>query len=212
MSELDELFIKYNTDKSSLRNNYTHMYEMLFKGMKNDVKKVLEIGVACGGSVKSWRDYFPNATIYGMDINPNCVSFNEERIKVTIGDATDKEVVKKFIAENGSDFDIIIDDGSHFMTHYVKSFDLLFEHVKSEGLYVFEDLGVCYDVPCFKPFKDSKDFVFTDYLKDLVDDMNMHSLSYLTDFGDFSKYAKKDKSKDIKYMSFGNHIAFIHKK
>jgi hypothetical protein len=213
MSELDELFKKYPTDKSPLRTNYTHMYEYHLKPIKNDIKKILEIGVARGGSVASWRDYLPNAMVYGIDINPNCKNFEEERIKISIGDASDEKFIENFIKENGSDFDVIIDDGSHFMSHYKKSFDLLFDHVKPEGFYVFEDLGVCYDVPCFKPFKDSGNFIFTGYLKTLIDDFNIHNLSYLTDFGDFSQYSKKGThAENVKFISFGNHICFVQRK
>ena len=47
---------------------YTDLYAPLFDGIREDVTKVLEIGVETGRSHRLWLEYFPNATIYGFDI------------------------------------------------------------------------------------------------------------------------------------------------
>lgn len=34
-----------------------------------------------GASLRVWRDFFPNAVIYGWDIDPSAMVYDEERIK-----------------------------------------------------------------------------------------------------------------------------------
>ena len=66
MESLKSLSIKYDVDTLEL--GYIPHYENLFANIRNDVTKVLEIGVETGRSHRMWLEYFPNATIYGFDI------------------------------------------------------------------------------------------------------------------------------------------------
>ena len=66
MESLESLSIKYDVDTLEL--GYIPHYENLFSNIRNDVTKVLEIGVETGRSHRMWLEYFPNATIYGFDI------------------------------------------------------------------------------------------------------------------------------------------------
>lgn len=86
MSELDNLAIQFGTDKSSLYHNYTEKYERFFHPWKHRKLNILEIGIYEGASLKMWEAYFPNAQIWGMDINPQCKNIESPRIKVLIGD------------------------------------------------------------------------------------------------------------------------------
>ena len=65
MSSLREIAVKYSCDKDDL--GYTKHYENKFEGIRNDVTKILEIGLNTGGSHLMWLDYFPNANVYAMD-------------------------------------------------------------------------------------------------------------------------------------------------
>ena len=38
-------------------------------------------------------------------------------------------------------FDMILDDGQHFIDHQLKSFDILFKNVKPGGYYIIEDIS-----------------------------------------------------------------------
>ena len=58
------------TDKNTLH-SYLDLYENLFADKKESAKHILEIGIANGGSIKLWKDYFTNATIHGIDIINN---------------------------------------------------------------------------------------------------------------------------------------------
>ena len=51
-----------------------------------------------------------------------------------------EEILKRFISENGGDFDMIIDDGGHTMEQMQVSLNYLWDELKSGGLYVIEDL------------------------------------------------------------------------
>jgi hypothetical protein len=160
---LDTLAIEYGTDKSSKWHNYTKLYSKYFEGMRLDVKKVLELGVDRGGSLKMWRDYFPNAKIYGIDNDFHCEDRQPEGTKVFIGKQEDTEFLDGFIKEVGGDFDIIVDDAGHDPQAQRVSFEYLFDHLKPGGIYVVEDLFISYH-PGLKSF--------VEYLKARIDDVN----------------------------------------
>jgi RHS repeat-associated protein len=63
---LDEIGLKFGTDKSSIYHNYLPFYERY----RNEPMKLLEIGVAGGASLAMWTEYFPNSAIVGADIDP----------------------------------------------------------------------------------------------------------------------------------------------
>ena len=62
---LCKLALKYRSDKCPKRgkHTYTPYYYDLLKNKKRSTKKVLEIGIGKGASLKMWRDFFPNAKI-----------------------------------------------------------------------------------------------------------------------------------------------------
>jgi hypothetical protein len=131
---IQELLTKYNSDK--IAHSYGPIYEKLFAPLREKVTRVLEIGVfQGGGSLKAWRDYFPNAQVIGLDIDPFCMC-KGERIETRLIDATNAGQLEMV----PGDFDIIIDDGSHVLADQIKSFNLLFPKLKDDGLYVIEDI------------------------------------------------------------------------
>lgn len=131
---------KYDTDKNH-NPYYLDAYEECFSSIRNDVKLVFEIGVLGGGSVRSFRDYFPNALIVGIDITPECIGIKGDRIAIEIGDASDKAFMDSIITKYGHP-DIVIDDGSHKSSHIRGAYNNLYEATKY--CYVIEDIGVQY--------------------------------------------------------------------
>lgn len=75
---IDELAIKYKTDKSSLDHNYTQFYQKYYDIYVKNPKKILELGIytttnptdliSSGASLKTWSEYFPECNIYGLDL------------------------------------------------------------------------------------------------------------------------------------------------
>lgn len=102
--------LSFNTDKDFVHNTI-HVYEALLHPIRHRVQNVLEVGINAGNSHRMWRDYFLNATIYGIDVEDNCNGMaDEDRIIAMFDDAYSHEMV-----QNLSDivFDVIIDDGPH---------------------------------------------------------------------------------------------------
>lgn len=159
---IQQLCIEHGCDKTpEIFHAYAPIYDKLFKELRS-VKAVLEIGVGypklmkrhinlkssgsgriytykTGASLYVWRDYFPGAIIYGLDINPEAHVTGESRIKTFLGDATDKKIISK-IAQDVGPFDIVVDDGSHRAEEQLKTAQLLLPYVKSGGLYFIEDV------------------------------------------------------------------------
>src|ERR1700733_5337217 len=146
---LDTLAVIHGTDKWD-NNFYSPYYNEHFKKIRYKNLKILEIGVGCfdnplcgGESLRMWKNYFPNSTIYGIDICDK-TSLQEKRIKIFQGSQADEVFLKKVCEEHGP-FDIIIDDGSHVSCHIITSFNVLFPFLKEGGYYAIEDLHVSYN-------------------------------------------------------------------
>lgn len=124
MTELCDIAFKYGTDKCpQIYHTYTPFYYDFFKDRRTEIKKVLEFGIGLpymgrgkmgivGASLRMWRDFFPNAQIYGVDILEEC-RFEDERIQTFILDERDDDAVIDLINTIGADIDIVIDDANH---------------------------------------------------------------------------------------------------
>jgi tetratricopeptide repeat protein len=135
---LDDIGIVCGTDKSSLGQGYLPHYERLFGHWRGDAFNLIEVGVAGGASLKTWAEYFPNATIVGIDIAPGAEKFAGDRIHIRIGSQADPDFLGSVAAEFPPR--LVIDDGSHRADHQMASFDGLFPKLLPGGCYVCEDL------------------------------------------------------------------------
>ena len=124
--------------------HFLPIYETHFAKYRNTPVKMLEIGVAQGGSLDMWRAYLGNeAKIYGIDVDPQCADRVSPPNQVRIGTQDDPELLKSVIEEMGAP-DIILDDGSHIGRHQEATFKTLFPLLKEGGLYIIEDLHTSY--------------------------------------------------------------------
>ncbi len=125
-------------DKGTLH-HYIPTYSRIFNDIRTEKLNILEIGVWKGESMKMWREYFPNATISGIDIDMGKVEGGKiEGVNLILGDATSKKDIRKFFKDQK--FDIIIDDGSHKTQHIIMSLHYLWDYLKEGGLYIAEDI------------------------------------------------------------------------
>ena len=146
MNRLTEIANRLGTDKGTA--NHGHCYTVLYHELLDELSKrhvkMLEIGVADprfpGASLKMWKEYFPDIELIGYDINPDAKDFEKEGVSVFIGDQNNPTHLEECIKTYGGDFDIIIDDGSHYGEHIVTSFKTLYPHLKEGGIYIIEDL------------------------------------------------------------------------
>ena len=124
--------------KSSLWIDYLNHYERHIAPYKDRDIELLEIGVFDGASLAVWKRYFPRAKIIGIDINPKCKQYEDDRATIEIGSQDDPEFLAMLVRKYSPT--IIIDDGSHQAHHVIYSFERLFPFLQPGGLYVVEDM------------------------------------------------------------------------
>ena len=103
--DLKTLAAKYGTDK--LEHGYIDFYE---HHLPKNPKKILEIGVKEGASIRMWQEYFPEAEIHGLDLFIEFPVPSITGIHWHKGNQCDWRLMEILRRE---DFDVIIDDGSH---------------------------------------------------------------------------------------------------
>jgi hypothetical protein len=118
--------------------NLLDIYDSYLSPHKENPITILEIGIDTGGSLLMWRDYFPNAQIIGIDINPNIRKDFDPRVNIEIGSQIDPVFLQSVCNKYGP-FDVIIDDGSHINEYTLASYKFLWNHLKSNGFYIIED-------------------------------------------------------------------------
>ena len=143
---LDTLAVLWGTDKAPGHHGYTRYYARHLN--RRSVGCVLEIGIGenqdperGGNSLLMWRSYFPNATIFGLDLYEK--RLDEPRIVALQADQSDQASLERAVADCPP-FDLVVDDGSHVASHVATSFDTLFPKVKPGGFYAIEDLVFAY--------------------------------------------------------------------
>lgn len=152
--------------------HYFEIYERHFRPFVGKKIKVLEIGIWQGGSLKMWKEYFgEQAEIIGVDIEPITKKFEEERIKIYIGDQSNRKFLNKLIEKEGQ-FNIIIDDGGHFMNQQIISFQELYKSIVDGGIYLCEDNHTSYWARYGGGYKKSNTFI--EYTKNLIDDLHAY--------------------------------------
>ena len=150
--------------------HYFPIYERHFARYVNRPVTVLEIGCGAGGSLQMWRRYFgPHARIVGLDIRPECQSFEDDQTAIRIGDQSDPAFLSQVIDEFGPP-DIVLDDGSHVMEHVIASFSFLYGRTAPDGVYVVEDLHTAYWDEYGGGLNRSGSFI--ELCKNLVDELN----------------------------------------
>lgn len=133
-----------------------------------------------------WRKYFgEECEIIGVDINPLCHRFENEKTRVFIGSQDDREFLRELKAEIPK-VDVLIDDGGHMMDQMRITFEELYDWVKEDGVYLVEDLHTCYWPAYEGGYKRKNSFV--EYCKSLVDQLNAwHSQSRELTVSGFSR-------------------------
>lgn len=164
--------IFFSTDNVHKWLHYLPIYDAVLKGLRDRPVRMLEIGVARGGSMEMWRRYLhPDSIIVGLDIEPSCRRFDDpsRNLHVRIGRQEDIDVMRSVIDEHGP-FDVILDDGSHVTSDMIESFRYLFLHgLTAGGVYLAEDMHTNY----WTGYRDTR-LSFVDFAKGLVDLMHTH--------------------------------------
>jgi len=172
-ANMNNLFNYAENNQHNLLNKYKHyfsIYDRHFSKFRNTEVNIVEFGVAHGGSLQMWKNYFGHkAKIYGIDIDPNCKQLEEDRISILIGDQGDK-IFLRSLKKNIPRIDILIDDGGHEMEQQITTFEELFPHISSNGVYLCEDLHTSYMNKFGGGYKRKNTFV--EYSKNIIDQIN----------------------------------------
>ena len=138
---MQEIGLKYRSDKIT-HHKYHEIFDLYLQKWYNKQGAILEIGIEAGRSMKMWPELFPNAHVFGMDID---VYFSSNNCTVIQGDQSkveDLNKVKSAIKDKNLFF--INDDGSHIPEHQLLTFNELKElskYSKKKGLLLFATPG-----------------------------------------------------------------------
>ena len=170
MNQLEHFFKNENHRMIHKWNHYFEIYDRHLKHLQGKKINILEIGVSHGGSLQMWEYYFKgNATIYAVDINPECKKLESENIKIFIGSQEDESFLKS-LKNLVPKIDVLIDDGGHTMKQQVTTFNQLFDHVADDGIYICEDLHTSYWKHFGGGYKKRRSFI--EYSKNFIDKLH----------------------------------------
>ena len=156
ISSIGEIFNKNKSDKAGPRHRYDLVYHEVFKQFDKDSKlNILEIGLGTnnpdtvshmglkgrvGASLFAYQEYFPNAKIFGADIDSR-ILFNHGNIKTAYVDQLDFETFDQMHKDLGCPvLDVFIEDGLHSVTASLNSLNYGLNNVKKGGFIILEDL------------------------------------------------------------------------
>jgi hypothetical protein len=160
-----DLCDRFGTDKGSnglkeysfqwSPHRYSDFYEILFGQCRNQVTQILEVGIGTGNlnlpanmgigaqpgaSLRVWREYFPNALIYGADIDSQ-IMFSEDRISTFLVDQLDEKSIQNAVSGfYPGTFDLIVDDGLHTFKANTTFFKNSIHLLSERGVYIIEDV------------------------------------------------------------------------
>lgn len=200
---LHELYYQHEGPLVHKWRNYLTVYDRHLSRFRGRPFRLLELGVSKGGSLALWRKYFgPEATIFGIDIDPKCAVFDGRDGQVRIGSQADRRFLAKVVSEMGG-VDVVIDDGSHVASHQRKSLDFLLPQVSADGVYICEDVHTSY-WPGGLEGGYRRPSAFIEVAKRIIDDMH----------ADFHgrREGLKGASRSIDGIHFYNSIVVIEKK
>lgn len=172
MNTLHEIGLKHSTDKATTH-LYMGNYEKYLSSLRDKEFVLLEIGVGNGSSISMWKEAFPKAKVYGIDINVDCAGEG-----IFIGSQTDTEFLDKVLLEIGTP-NVLIEDGSHYAPYTIETFKYLFPKISNGGFYFIEDTACFYDSTygCAPPFNEGMSEVFK-FFTSLACDVDIHGRGY----------------------------------
>lgn len=145
MNTLNQLGLKYGTDKASNHHNYLDIYARHLDRFK-DRRFVLVDAIGGyqyrdrgGESLRMWSDYFPMATIVGIDLYEKMLDQIKANVHLYKCDQNSESGLKKIFEIEGAPT-VFIDDFSHINGPTIETFRIVFPMLKSGGIYIVEDI------------------------------------------------------------------------
>lgn len=199
-----EIFYKHTGNLIHKWDHYLDIYSKHLSHYRNNSPVILEIGISHGGSIQLWKKYFgPGCQIYAIDINPECLKFAEENVKIFIGSQSDSDFLSDVVRQI-PDLDFVLDDGGHFMDQQSVSFEMLFPKVKQGGQYIVEDTHTSYWPEFGGGLRNISSFI--EKSKSLVDSLHQYHLIRKDDV------REDDISQNIDSITFYDSMVIFNKK
>lgn len=126
--------MKLNPRNCNKPPNFIELYQHLLNDW--EPKKILEIGIQTGDSLRMWADAFPQSQVLGLDKDANLGPF-PSNVQTIVGKQNDTKLLQSL-----GRLDFIVDDGSHMSSDQQTSFETLFPLLNDGGIYVIEDTEI----------------------------------------------------------------------
>lgn len=164
---LETLYYGHEGHTAYKWHHYLALYDRHLSRFRGRPVRILELGIYRGGSLQIWKTYFgERAVIHGVDSNPACTQFAEERVVPHIGSQADAGLLKQVVEEMGG-VDVVLDDASHRGSDQIASFEALYPLVDENGVYICEDTRTSYWSQFGGGYR--KPGTFIEYAKGLID-------------------------------------------
>lgn len=133
--------------------NALEAYQKHWAPLASHPVRVAEVGVQSGGSMLMWKAVFGSSCrVYGIDINPKCLAFQDASTSITIGDQGDPVMWQSFFSKVCKSLDILVDDGGHEAHQMLTTLNSAFPQLNSGGYVAIEDIhGTRYLESFFQP-------------------------------------------------------------
>jgi hypothetical protein len=195
MKTFQQLFDEHNGNGILKWSHYPEIYDKHFTKYRELPINILEIGILNGGSLQIWEKYFPRAKIFAIDIDEKCKQYESDRTKIFIGDQADKFFLRNVKAQLPQ-IDIIIDDGGHRAEQQINTFEEMYYHLKTTGVYLIEDIELNYR-------QDKKPGNFMDLMKSKIDELNIRRTLPLR-----TSLSNNWKDLEVRFTNTTNSITF----
>jgi len=141
---LERLIDNSRSDKNTIH-SYLPLYEKLLTSKKETAKRVLEVGIWRGGSIKLWKDFFTNAVVHGVDIIDINTVWSEIKnnrgiVLHTSTNAYDSDFVTTNFLNQNIKFDFLLDDGPHTLESMKQFIRLYSQLMADDGILIIEDV------------------------------------------------------------------------
>lgn len=168
VSQLCSLGAESGTDKSPYsslagghhRHAYTSVYDLIFASKRYEPITFCELGILDNRSMVMWREYFPQATLVGLDAFEEKLtvarSQNLHNTHYYLADVKSESSLVSAFNALGQMYDVMIDDSTHLFDDQIRFVKAATRFLKPGGILIVEDV--------FKHWKEKR---YSDALEDI---------------------------------------------
>lgn len=133
----------YNTDVNLHKHPYTSIYNLLFSNIRYKNITLGELGILDNNSMLCWREYFPNAKLYGFEwFNERLDKAKNDNIDCTYIKMNVKDVNSIVDGLSVAKFDILIEDSTHLFEDQIRFINEAHKHLNPGGILIVEDIFI----------------------------------------------------------------------